>query len=70
MRSVIKTRLVKEFPMVRCSQCDRESDHIVTFVSPSNDIINVCWSCQTRSDKGFNTKAEFSRTRRPLRHGR
>ena len=48
-------------PFVRCDECDTEVDHYVTFVTPTNDIHNVCWSCQERDDKGINQRAEWKR---------
>jgi hypothetical protein len=50
-------------PIVRCIECDREVDHYVTFVMPSNETRHVCWSCQDREDKGFNRRTEFRKER-------
>ncbi|MCA1623882.1 MAG: hypothetical protein LC768_16770 [Acidobacteria bacterium] len=50
-------------PTVRCIECDTEVEHYVTFVMPSNEMRNVCWSCQDREDKGFNMKPEYRRER-------
>jgi hypothetical protein len=52
----------KEF--VRCEECDREVDTYYTFVSPTNEERHVCWQCQMRDEKGFNTKRDFSRLTR------
>ena len=51
-------------PVVRCSECDRETDHYYTFLSPTNDERNVCWECQMREEKGFNAKRDFRRSSR------
>lgn len=48
-------------PPVRCEECDTVREHYVTFVLPSNEIYHVCWSCQQREDKAFNTKPEWKR---------
>ncbi|MDQ3712524.1 MAG: hypothetical protein M3388_09940 [Acidobacteriota bacterium] len=48
-------------PMVKCDECDTVRDHYVTFMLPSNEIYNVCWSCQQREDKAFNTKPGWKR---------
>ena len=50
----------------RCVECDREMDHYVTFVSPTNEDRIVCWECLGREEKGFNAKRGF---RREARHG-
>ncbi len=50
--------------IVRCAECDREVDNYVTFLSPTNETQNVCWDCQQRADKGFNTKREWKRNAR------
>jgi hypothetical protein len=51
-------------PPVRCDECDTVRDHYVTFVLPTNEIRHVCWSCQQREDKAFNTKPEWHRSAR------
>lgn len=51
-------------PIERCSECDREVDTYYTFVSPTNEKKIVCWECQMRDEKGFNTKRDFSRRSR------
>ncbi len=51
-------------PEVKCDECDTVRDHYVTFVLPSNEVKHVCWSCQEREDKAFNTKAEWRRSPR------
>ncbi len=51
-------------PVTRCAECDREVDHYVTFVSPTNETQSVCWDCQQRADKGFNTKRDWRRSPR------
>lgn len=50
--------------ITRCVECDREVDNYVTFVSPTNETENICWDCQQRADKGFNTKPEWRRRAR------
>ncbi len=49
-------------PVVKCDVCDTEVEHYVTFVTPANEIRNVCWACQQRDDKGFNTKPDWKRS--------
>ena len=51
-------------PLARCTECDRETEHYNTFVSPANDERVVCWQCLSRDEKGFNAKRDFSRTSR------
>ncbi|HXG83740.1 MAG TPA: hypothetical protein VNI84_06900 [Pyrinomonadaceae bacterium] len=51
-------------PEVKCDECDTVRDHYVTFVLPDNEIKHVCWSCQEREDKAFNTKPEWKRSPR------
>ncbi len=46
-------------PPARCDECDTVRENYVTYVLPSNEIRHVCWSCQERSDKAFNTKPEW-----------
>lgn len=54
----------KEKPIARCSECDRETDHYNTFVSPTNSETVVCWQCLARDEKGFNAKPDFRRDSR------
>ena len=49
---------------VRCAECDREMDHYNAFVSPSNEVRNICWQCLQLEEKGFNAKRDFSRSSR------
>ena len=49
---------------VRCSECDREMTHYNNFLSPTNEVKNVCWQCLQREEKGFNTKRDFHRSSR------
>lgn len=49
-------------PVRRCERCDRETDEYVMFVHPDNRESIICWSCQERDDKNFNTKPGY-RTR-------
>jgi hypothetical protein len=49
---------------VRCSECDREMTHYNNFLSPSNEVKNVCWECLQREEKGFNAKRDFHRSSR------
>jgi hypothetical protein len=51
-------------PPARCVECDRETDHYITFTSPTNEQQNICWLCYERSEKGFNTKRDWKRTAR------
>ena len=51
-------------PLVRCDECDRETDSYNTFVSPTNDERHICWECLAREEKGFNAKRDFSRMSR------
>jgi len=51
-------------PVVRCSECDSETDHYYIFVSPINEESAVCWQCQMREEKGFNAKKTFRRQSR------
>ncbi len=50
--------------LTRCVECDREVDNYVTFVSPTNETQDICWDCQQRADKGFNTKRDWKRSAR------
>ena len=49
---------------VRCSKCDREMTHYNNFLSPTNEIKNICWECLQREEKGFNAKRDFRRSSR------
>jgi hypothetical protein len=49
---------------VRCSECDREMEHYNAFLSPTNEVRNVCWQCLQREEKGFNAKRDFHRSSR------
>jgi len=51
-------------PLVRCTECDRETDRYYIFVSPTNVEKHVCWECQMREEKGFNAKRTFRRQSR------
>lgn len=53
-----------EKPIARCSECDRETDHYNTFVSPDNAENVICWRCLAREEKGFNAKPDFRRDSR------
>ena len=53
-----------EKPPVRCSECDREMTHYNNFLSPTNEVKNVCWECLQREEKGFNAKRDFRRSSR------
>ena len=48
----------------RCSECDREMTHYNNFLSPTNEVTNVCWECLQRSEKGFFAKRDFQRSSR------
>jgi ribosome-binding protein aMBF1 (putative translation factor) len=43
----------------RCEECDRETDEYVMYVNPDNSEHIVCWTCQQRGDKHFNTKESY-----------
>jgi hypothetical protein len=51
-------------PAVKCDECDTMVDNYVTFVAPTNEIRHVCWNCQQREDKAFNTKPGWKRSPR------
>ena len=51
-------------PNMRCSECDRETVHYNTFLSPTNELRIVCWECLERAEKGFNAKRDFRRDSR------
>jgi hypothetical protein len=55
---------VTERPIVRCADCDRETEHYNIFVSPINEERYVCWECMQRDDKGFFAKRTFKRSSR------
>lgn len=57
---------VAEKPTVRCTECDRETNHYNTFVTATNERRNVCWECLSRQEKGFFAHRGF---RRGARHG-
>ncbi|HUR98177.1 MAG TPA: hypothetical protein VMZ26_08960 [Pyrinomonadaceae bacterium] len=60
MIEAIDPKITDRVP-VRCEECDREMDHYNTFVTPTNERLNVCWECQTRRDKGFFAHRGFHR---------
>lgn len=49
---------------VRCSECDREMTHYNNFLSPTNEVRNICWQCLQREEKGFFAKRDFHRSSR------
>jgi hypothetical protein len=51
-------------PVMRCSECDRETVHYNTFVMPDNEERVVCWECLERQEKNFNAKPGFQRESR------
>ena len=53
-------------PAVRCVECDRETGHYNTFVTPENERRDVCWECLSRQEKGFFAHRGFHRG---ARHG-
>lgn len=55
---------VLERPLAKCSECDRETRYYNRLISPDNSSRVVCWQCQMRSEKGFNTKPGFRRMAR------
>jgi hypothetical protein len=57
---------IAEKPVVRCAECDRETEHYNTFVAPTNERRNICWQCLARQEKGFFAHRSF---RRGARHG-
>lgn len=50
--------------VARCSECDREMTHYNNFLSPTNEVKNVCWECLQREEKGFFAKRDFHRSSR------
>lgn len=48
----------------RCSECDREMEHYITFTSPTNEQKVICWECYDREEKGFNAKRGWRREAR------
>ena len=54
----------KEKPITRCAECDRETSHYNTFLSPTNGKTVICWQCLAREEKGFNAKRDFRRDSR------
>ncbi len=52
---------ITEKPQVRCAECDRLVNHYNTFLSPENDVRNVCWECTAREEKGFFAHRSFRR---------
>lgn len=48
-------------PPVRCDECDRIVTHYNTFISPTNEVRNICWECLGRREKGFFTRPGFGR---------
>lgn len=52
---------VTEKPAVRCAKCDREVEHYNTFLDADNRVVNVCWECTQREEKGFFQKRDFQR---------
>lgn len=51
-------------PKMRCTECDRETEHYNTFVTPTNESRIVCWECLERQEKGFNARRDFRREAR------
>ena len=51
-------------PVVRCHKCDREVDHYNSFLDADNRVVNVCWECLQREEKGFFAKRDFRRRSR------
>jgi len=51
-------------PPARCVECDEEVTHYNVLLSPTNETRTVCWECQMREEKGFNTKRTFRRQSR------
>jgi hypothetical protein len=51
-------------PVVRCTECDRETDHYNVFRLPTNEERAVCWECLSRAERGFNAKRDFRRDSR------
>lgn len=51
-------------PTLRCSECDRETEHYNTFLTPTNAPRVVCWECLGRQEKGFNARRDFRREAR------
>ncbi len=53
-------------PILRCENCDRETDKYIVILDPDNEEHTVCWICNERGEKGFFTKRGW---RREARHG-
>jgi len=51
-------------PVMRCSECDSETAHYNTFMTPNNEHKVVCWECLERHEKGFNARRDFRREAR------
>jgi hypothetical protein len=51
----------EEKKTARCVECDREMEHFITFLSPTNEESVVCWECNDRGEKGFNVKRNWGR---------
>jgi hypothetical protein len=51
-------------PIMRCGECDRETDHYNVFLNPQNEEHVVCWECTLRAEKGFFASRGFSRDSR------
>ena len=51
-------------PLARCDKCDREVDHYNIFLDADNRVVNVCWECTQREEKGFFQKRDFFRRSR------
>jgi hypothetical protein len=55
---------VTEKPLAKCDKCDREVEHYNAFLDADDSVINVCWECMQRDEKGFFQKRDFHRRSR------
>jgi hypothetical protein len=62
--TILKSGESNEPALLRCGECDRETRHYNTFLSPTNGEAVICWECLSRKEKGFNAKAGFRRSAR------
>lgn len=55
---------ITEKPLAKCDKCDTEVEHYNTFLDADNRLVNVCWECMQRNEKGFFQKPTFHRRSR------
>lgn len=51
-------------PVMKCAECDTDTEYYITFLTPDNAEQNICWECLEREEKGFNAKRGFYREAR------